>query len=142
MQMQGEKKVSSHLFQDNKSAIRIEENGQMSMGRNSKHIEIRYFFVKDRTTGNNIKIRHCPTEKMISDFLTKPLQGSLFREFRAVLMGHVELSEEYLHFETCKERVEKEKETVKDMKYRTYADAVEGEVGKDPNGLMKNNSSE
>ena len=27
MQIQGEKKVSSHLFQDNKSAIRIEENG-------------------------------------------------------------------------------------------------------------------
>ena len=114
----------------------------MSMGRNSKHIEIRYFFVKDRTTGNNIKIRHCPTEKMISDFLTKPLQGSLFREFRAVLMGHVELSEEYLHFETCKERVEKEKETVKDMKYRTYADAVEGEVGKDPKDLMTNNRRE
>ena len=28
MQMQGEKNISSHFFQDNKSAIRIEENGQ------------------------------------------------------------------------------------------------------------------
>ena len=26
---------------------------------------------------------------MLADFLTKPLQGSLFRKFRAVLLGHV-----------------------------------------------------
>ena len=102
LQRQGEKGIGSLFFQDNKSAIRIGENGQMSMGQKSKHIEIRYFFVKDRTSGNNIKVGYCPTEKMISDFLTKPLQGSLFREFRAILMGHVELGKELLNLETCK----------------------------------------
>ena len=31
----------------------------------------------------------CPTDKMIADFLTKPLQGKLFIKFRDVLMGAV-----------------------------------------------------
>ena len=31
----------------------------------------------------------CPTDKMIADFLTKPLQGKAFVEFRDLLMGAV-----------------------------------------------------
>jgi hypothetical protein len=33
-------------------------------------------------------VRYCPTEQMLADFFTKPLQGSLFRRLRAVIMGH------------------------------------------------------
>ncbi len=29
-----------------------------------------------------ISIDWCPTKKMVADFMTKPLQGSQFREFR------------------------------------------------------------
>ena len=97
------------------------------MGQKRKHIEIRYFFVKDRTSGNNIKVRYCPTEKMISDFLTKPLQGSLFQEFRAILMGHVELGKELLNLETCKERVEKENNPEKPVRDHTYEVDVKNE---------------
>ena len=35
-----------------------------------------------------MKIRHCPTLQMLGDFFTKPLQGSLFRVFRDVLLGY------------------------------------------------------
>ncbi len=31
----------------------------------------------------------CPTKKMVADFMTKPLQGSLFRELRDYIMGRV-----------------------------------------------------
>ena len=31
-----------------------------------------------------------PTKEMVSDYLTKPLQGSLFRTHRNSLMGHDE----------------------------------------------------
>ena len=31
-------------------------------------------------------IEHCPTEKMLGDHFTKPLQGALFRKFRAEIM--------------------------------------------------------
>ena len=76
---------------------------------------------------------------MISDFLTKPLQGNLIREFRAVFMGHIELSEEY-YFKIWKKRVEKENETGKyeeenktgkQVMNRTYVRVVKEGVNKD-----------
>ena len=106
MQAQGYDDVQSTLHQDNMSAIKIENNGQMSMSKNTKHMELRYFYVKDRVSGNNIKIKYCPTEKMIADFLTKPLQGELFRKFHTVIMGHVHLDEAMIQPMTCKERVD------------------------------------
>ena len=36
---------------------------------------------------DNIDIVHCPTERMIADYFTKPLQGSLFRKMRDIIMG-------------------------------------------------------
>ncbi len=36
-----------------------------------------------------ISIDWCPTKKMVADFTTKPLQGSLFRELRDYIMGRV-----------------------------------------------------
>ena len=70
------------------SAMKLEKNGRMSRGRNSRHIDIRYFIAKDRVASEGLDIVHCPTEPMLADFLTKPLQGSLFRKFKAVLLGH------------------------------------------------------
>ena len=34
-----------------------------------------------------IDLEYCSTEKMIADFLTKPLQGKLFQKFWEVIMG-------------------------------------------------------
>ena len=33
------------------------------------------FFVKDRVDKKDICIQYCPTEQMLADFFTKPLQG-------------------------------------------------------------------
>ena len=33
-----------------------------------------------------LKLRHCSTERMIDDYFTKPLQGSLFRKTRDIIM--------------------------------------------------------
>ena len=35
-----------------------------------------------------MKVRHCPTEQMIADFYTKPIQGKQFCKLRNVIMGH------------------------------------------------------
>jgi hypothetical protein len=71
--------IKKNLFeQDNESAIRLEKNGRSSAGKQYRHINIRYFFLKDRIKADGIQINHCPTEEMLADFLTKPLQGSLF----------------------------------------------------------------
>ncbi|KAI2499682.1 Reverse transcriptase (RNA-dependent DNA polymerase) [Fragilaria crotonensis] len=88
MESQGHQILQNILEQDNESAIKLEKNGRTSAGQKSRHINIRYFWVKDRTEAENIQIRHCPTEHMLADFFTKPLQGNMFRRFRAVVLGH------------------------------------------------------
>ena len=51
------------------SAMKIEKNGQASLDKRSRHVNVRYFFVKDRLESNDIKVEHCNTEEMIADFL-------------------------------------------------------------------------
>jgi hypothetical protein len=87
MEAQGYDIAENTFYQDNQSAIRLEKNGRASAGQKSRHINIRYFFIKDRIKSDDMKVIHCPTEQMLADFYTKPLQGALFRKFRAVILG-------------------------------------------------------
>ena len=80
------------MFQDNTSALKMEKNGRNSCTGNSRHINVRYFFVKDRYDKGEIELRYCPTEIMLADFFTKPLQGALFLKFREVIMGWKDIS--------------------------------------------------
>jgi len=66
------------ILQDNKSTILIAENGIKSCSKRSRHIKIRYFFIKDLVDSGEVRIEYCLTEKMLADFFSKPLQGSLF----------------------------------------------------------------
>ena len=92
MNEQGYYLQTNDIFQDNQSAIRMERNGRNSCTGNSRHIHIRYFFVKDRQDKGEIDIKYCPTENMLADFFTKPLQGTLFEKFRDVIMGYKHIS--------------------------------------------------
>jgi hypothetical protein len=75
LEAQGYEISESIIHQDNKSTILLAENGKASSGHRTRHINIRYFFVKDRVASGEVKIEQCPTENMIADFFTKPLQG-------------------------------------------------------------------
>ena len=70
------------------SSIQFKKNGRKSCGPDSRHIDIRYFWIKDRLGLENVEVVYCPTEQMLADFFTKPLQGSLYRRLKAVVMGH------------------------------------------------------
>ena len=74
------------LYQDNKSAMLLETNGRASSSKRIKHINIRYYYVADWVAKGDLRIIWCPADKMIADFLTKPLQGKAFVEFRDLLM--------------------------------------------------------
>jgi hypothetical protein len=63
------------LFQDNQSAMLLEEKGQQSAGKRSRHLNIRLVFVKDQKEKGNLLIQYCPTNEMIGDYVTKPLHG-------------------------------------------------------------------
>ena len=70
------------VYQDNKSAILLEQNGQASSSKQTQHINIRYYFVTDHANCGEIKLTYCPTTEMVGDYFTKPLKGGLFNKFR------------------------------------------------------------
>jgi hypothetical protein len=75
----------NELNQDNKSAIQLEENGKMSSSQRVCHINIRYFFIKDKIEKDEISMAYCPTKDMVADYFTKPLQGRQFIRFRNMI---------------------------------------------------------
>ena len=75
------------LYQDNMSAMLLEKNRKKSSTKYTKHINLRYYFIKDWVETGDVVIEHCPTEKMLGDNFTNPLQGALFRKFRAEIMN-------------------------------------------------------
>jgi hypothetical protein len=78
------------VLQDNTSTIQLENNGQASSTKRTRHINIRYFYVTSKIKDGKICVIYCPTKQMVSDYLTKPLQGSLFRTHCNSIMGHSE----------------------------------------------------
>ena len=87
MRAQGWFSDQTIVYQDNKSAILLENNGKLSSSKRTKHINVRYYFVKDCIDRKEIRIDFCGTEAMWADFYTKPLQGSKFREFRKIILN-------------------------------------------------------
>jgi hypothetical protein len=80
--------VEDHvLYQDNMSAMLLERNGRASSSKQTKHINLRYFYIKDKIEQGELQVQHCPTEDMLADFFTKPLQGSLFFKMRDRIMS-------------------------------------------------------
>ena len=138
---QGYKIVNNILFQDNESVIKMEVNGRNSCTGNSRHIEIKYFWVKDRVDRKEVQVRYCPTRLMLADYFTKAIQGSLFNKFRDIIMGYKNIDEILLDpSHPLKERVEirdlKQNVTGIDEssdKYKqkgvTYADALRKQKG-------------
>jgi hypothetical protein len=61
------------IFQDNKSAMLLGENGDGSVSRPTRHINIHYFVLKDLIESIKIEIKFCHTENMMADVFTNPL---------------------------------------------------------------------
>jgi hypothetical protein len=76
------------IHQDNQSTILLEKNGKgLSTSRRTRHINIRYSFVKDRIAANDVSVAYCWTGDMVADAFTKPLQGTLSRKFCDYIMN-------------------------------------------------------
>jgi len=61
------------VFQDNLSTMALTTKGR-SASEQTRHVHIRYFFVKDRVDSGEVCIKYMPTKLMLVDILTKPLQ--------------------------------------------------------------------
>ena len=87
VEAQGYPITQNIMYRDNQSAMKIEENGRSSVGKRSRHLDIRFFFITDLINKKEVQIEYCPTDHLVGDYMTKPLVGSKFREFRAQVMG-------------------------------------------------------
>ena len=87
LQDQGYTSTETVVNQGNQSAILLENHGKFSSTKRTKHIEIRYFYITNKVKKREAKIVYCPTDKMIADYFTKPLQGSIFKKFRDVILN-------------------------------------------------------
>ena len=54
-------------------------NGRASSTKRTKHIDIRYFYVKEKVDSKDVIVEYCLTEHMRADFFTKRLHGNLFQ---------------------------------------------------------------
>ena len=87
MESQGYDIKKNIMYQDNKSAILLEQNGRQSAGKRSRALNVRYFFMTDQIAKGNLTVEYCPTDQMTGDFMTKPLTGAKFKKFRDEILG-------------------------------------------------------
>ena len=68
------------MMEDNQGAIALVKN-PVSHSK-TKHIDIRFHFVREALKNGVIKVKYCPTEKMLADLFTKPIPRSSFESIR------------------------------------------------------------
>ena len=76
------------VYQDNMSTMALIERGRSAAER-TRHIDIRYFWLKERVTNGEAIVRHMGTKEMYANLLTKPLQGAQFIAERDALTGWI-----------------------------------------------------
>ena len=74
------------ILQDIQSCMALIARGRSGAER-TRHIQIRYFWVKERVDRGEAKIEYLRSEDMYANVLTKPLQGGQFRRERDGLTG-------------------------------------------------------
>ena len=75
------------LFEDNMSTILMVKNGN-DKGK-TKHMDVRYHYIKELVDQGKIILQHLPTTDMISDIFTKPLVSGPYLYLRNKLLGSI-----------------------------------------------------
>jgi hypothetical protein len=89
MEAQGYEITQNILYQDNKSAMLLETNGKKSSSKRTRALNIQYLFLADQVANKeNLEIEYKSTTEMRGDYMSKPLQGKLFKQFKLLIMGH------------------------------------------------------
>jgi histone deacetylase 1/2 len=86
LRAQGYEMEPTTVYQDNLSTIAMIQRGRSNSER-TKHVNIRYFWLKDREANGEIKIEYLPTNEMVADIFTKPLQGEKYVQMREMLLN-------------------------------------------------------
>ena len=77
LEAQGYKMTESLLYQDNVSTELLENNGNSSSSKQTRHMNIHHFFLNEFLDRKEFKTIHCPVKHMVHNYYNKPLHGPL-----------------------------------------------------------------
>lgn len=63
------------VMQDNQSTMLLETRGKASSSRRTRHLDIPFFFIKDKIDKKEVVVKYEPTEEIISDFEKNPYKA-------------------------------------------------------------------
>ncbi|XP_073960556.1 uncharacterized protein [Choristoneura fumiferana] len=61
------------LYVDNEGAVKLAHNPPYEYHRRTKHIRLRYYYVRECVNDGVLKVEQVPAEEQLADMLTKPL---------------------------------------------------------------------
>ena len=71
------------LYEDNNGCIAISKDARYHS--KTKHIDIKYHFIRDAVVKRNVELKYCTSKDMRADILTKPLPKSSFEHLRDLM---------------------------------------------------------
>lgn len=71
------------LLVDNASALKLSKNPEFH--KRSKHIDVRFHFVRERVTNGQLIIKQVSSKNQAADILTKPIPRVQFEVLRCML---------------------------------------------------------
>ena len=81
------------MEQQRPTTLRVDNTGAVELSRDrkschrSRHVDRRYFKVRELNAAEVLAVEHVPTELNRADFLTKPLDEDTFSRHRAATMN-------------------------------------------------------
>ena len=70
------------IYADNRSAIDLSKNPIFH--QRSKHIDIKYHFIRSEISNNTVNVIHVPSDKNFADMFTKPLSKFKLQSFNSI----------------------------------------------------------
>ena len=64
------------VMEDNQACIQVADNPVSQ--RKTRHIDIRYHFIRDYINDGTISVKYCPTEHMLVDLMMKIMSRPIF----------------------------------------------------------------
>ena len=86
LKYQGHEKQTIQVHQDNQSCIALLTKGR-STAETTRFIAIRHYWISYYIFTKVVELIYVPTEEMVSDYFTKPLQGILFEKMVKRILG-------------------------------------------------------
>ena len=81
-----EQKEPTVIYEDNQGCIALSDNPVHH--RRTKHIDIRFHFIRERVASKETELKYVPTEFQLADLLTKGLAKSRVMVLRNAILGY------------------------------------------------------